>query len=84
MQRGCVLGSPGFPPLLTPGEEDGVQLEAAAVLQPTGQLVEEAAVQVQGDPQGLPAALHLVAHRSVCRHTQRKRPETRLQKLHLC
>lgn len=52
--------------VLTSGEEDGVELEAAAVLQPTGQLAEEAAVQVEGDFQGLSAALHLVAHWSVC------------------
>lgn len=59
--------------VLTSGEEDRVELEAAAVLQPTGQLTEEAAVQVEGDFQGLPAALHLVAHWSVCvahAHTQ--------------
>lgn len=47
---------------LTSGEENGVELEAASILQPTGQLTEETAIQVQGDSQGLPAALHLVAH----------------------
>lgn len=52
--------------ILTPGEEDGLQLEAASVLQPGGQLAEVTAVQVQSDPQGLPAALHLVTHRRVC------------------
>lgn len=51
---------------LTPGEKDSVDLQAASVLQPTGQLTEVTAVQVQGDPQGLPAALHLVTHRCVC------------------
>lgn len=53
-------------PRLTSGEEDGVELEAASVLQPTGQHAEVAAVQEQGDPQGLSAALHLVTHRRVC------------------
>lgn len=43
-----------------------MELEAATVLQPTGQLAEEAAVQVEGDFQGLPTAFHLVAHWSVC------------------
>ena len=43
-----------------------MELEAAAVLQPAGELTEVTAVQVQGDPQGLPAALHLVTHRCVC------------------
>lgn len=62
--------SPSVPAVLTPGEEDGVELEAAAVLQSAGQLAEEAAVQVEGDFQGLPTALHLVAHWSVCTHTQ--------------
>lgn len=43
-----------------------MELEAAAVLQPTGQLAEEAAVQEEGDFQCLPTALHLVAHWGVC------------------
>lgn len=78
MQHGCLPGFPGFSPsgspaVLTPGEEDGVELEAAAVLQPAGQLAEEAAVQVEGDFQGLPTALHLVAHWSVCTYRERKR-----------
>lgn len=52
-----------------------MELEAAAVLQPTGQLAEVTAVQVQSDPQGLSAALHLVTHRRVCnthKHTVRR------------
>lgn len=53
-------------PSLTLGEEDGVKLEAASILQPTGQLTEVTAVQVQGDSQGLPTALHLVTHWCVC------------------
>lgn len=53
-------------PGLTSSEEDGVELEAASILQPTGQLTEVTAVQVQGDPQGLSAALHLVTHWCVC------------------
>lgn len=65
-QSVSTLGVPVFsavpPPSLTPGEEDGVELEAASILQPTGQLTEVTAIQVQGDSQGLPAALHLVAH----------------------
>lgn len=43
-----------------------MELEAASILQPTGQLTEVTAVQVQGDSQGLPTALHLVTHRRVC------------------
>lgn len=69
-----ILGSFVFPlvpfcpheAVLTPGEEDGVELQAASILQATGQLTEEAAVQVEGDSQGLPTALHLVTHWSVC------------------
>lgn len=57
-------------PSLTLGEEDSVELEAAAVLQPTGQLAEVTAVQVQSDPQGLSAALHLVTHRRVCKRSR--------------
>lgn len=62
------LSSSSLPvcPVLTPGEEHGVELEAASILQPTGQLTEVTAVQVQGDPEGLPAALHLVTHRCIC------------------
>lgn len=71
---GSLVSLPlGPPAVLTPGEEDGVELEAAAVLQPAGQLAEEAAVQVEGDFQGLPTALHLVAHWSVCTYGERKR-----------
>lgn len=51
---------------LTPGEEDGVKLQTASILQSTGQLAEVTAVQVQSDPQGLSAALHLVTHWCVC------------------
>lgn len=53
-------------PLLTPGEQHSVELETASVLQPTGELAEVTAVQVQGDPQGLSAAFHLVTHWCVC------------------
>lgn len=85
MQHGCLPGFPGFSPsgspaVLTPGEEDGVELEAAAVLQPAGQLAEEAAVQVEGDFQGLPTALHLVAHWSVCTYRERKRDRKQVNK----
>lgn len=38
------------PVRLTSGKENSVELEAASVLQPTGQLIEVTAVQVQGDP----------------------------------
>lgn len=53
-------------PSLTSSEEDGVELEAASILQPTWQLTEVTAVQVQGDSQGLSTALHLVTHWCVC------------------
>lgn len=53
------------PAHLTSGEQDRVELQAASILKPTGQLAEMTAVQEHGDPQGLPAALHLVAHRCV-------------------
>lgn len=52
--------------LLTPGEQDSVEFEAASILQPTGELIEVTAVQVKGDPQGMPGALHLVTHWCVC------------------
>lgn len=58
-------------PSLTPGEEDGVELQAASILQPTGQLAEVTAVQEKGDPQGMSAAFHLVTHWCVCnKHTK--------------
>lgn len=62
------LSNPQLPlSSLTPGEEDGVELKAASILQPTGQLTEVTAVQVQGDSQGLPTPLHLVTHWCVCK-----------------
>lgn len=57
---------PVSPLSLTSGEEGSLDLQAASVLQPTGQLTEVAAVQVHGDLQGMSAALHLVTHRRVC------------------
>lgn len=56
---------------LTSGEQDSVEFEAASILQPTGELIEVTAVQVKGDPQGMPGALHLVTHWCVCNtHTE--------------
>ena len=72
-EKGSYLSTPwtteffSVCPSLTPGEEDGVEFEAASILQPSGQLTEVTAVQVQGDPQGLSAALHLVTHWCVCK-----------------
>lgn len=56
---------------LTSGEQDSVEFEAASILQPTGELIEVTAVQVKGDPQGMPGTLHLVTHWCVCnKHTE--------------
>lgn len=68
---------------LTSGEQDSVEFEAASILQPTGELIEVTAVQVKGDPQGMPGALHLVTHWCVCNtHTEmreklKKKQETK-------
>lgn len=57
---------------LTPSEKNSVKFQAASIFQPTGQLAEVTAVQIQSDSQGLAAAVHLVAHRCVCNNKRRK------------
>lgn len=51
---------------LTPSEKNSMKFQAASILQPTGQLTEVTAVQIQSDSQGLSAAFHLVTHWCVC------------------
>lgn len=67
----CYTGPIHAPPpgprsSLTPSEKNSVKFQAASILQPTGQLTEVTAVQIQSDSKGLSAAFHLVTHWCVC------------------
>lgn len=71
---GCVTHAPIPCPMasLTPSEKNTAKFQAASILQPTRQLTEVTAVQIQSDSQGLSAAFHLVTHWCVCNKQRRK------------
>lgn len=65
----AVRVGPAQPLGLTFREEHGVQPQAGPVLQARGQLGEVVAVEVEDDPQRLPAALDVVEDVGVCGRT---------------